>query len=142
VAARFLPPNTLLVTGDLLQPGFTGRYVVAKGGVEKDHRLSAQDVADQPDPPDAPPVRLLLSLPVPFVDVISRVNAGMVVQLCGKPPNAFGPVKVEVVRCNQDEVPSCSATVEVSSDAAAGLANKGLKDKASSAELHLAATCG
>jgi len=140
-ATRTLPANTYLVTGELQQAGLSGRYIIAPGGVKQGDPVRPQDIGDQPQLPPAPPVKLLLSLPLAYTDVVTGTNAASTAQLCGKAPLSFGSVAVDVVRCDQSDKPTCSAIVEVPPAAAADLAAEGLKDTNSTSELHLAATC-
>jgi hypothetical protein len=140
-AARTLPVNTWLFGGDLLRPEFSGRYIVAPGGVAKDKPVESQDVADQPVLPRPPPIRLLLSLPVSYRDIVTGINAGATVRLCGKPPLALGAVTVTFVRCAVSGVTDCSAVIEVPPGTAADLAGKGLNNGTWNSELHLAPTC-
>lgn len=140
VAARALPKNTLVLSGDLTNPGFTGRYVVAPDGIKKDATLRLQDVADQPLLPEAPPVKLLLSLPIARSAMVGGVNAGSTMQLCGKAPLSFGAVTIHTIGCDRAAA-NCSAVVELPSSAAADFAVKGLKDQTSAGELRLAASC-
>lgn len=141
VAARFLPVNTLLGAGDLQLPGYSGRYIVAPDGVKQGDAVRPQDVAGQPVMAAAQAAKLLLDLPVPQSAVAGGINAGGTVQLCGKAPQSFGPVTVDLVRCPSAHLATCSAIVEVPAGAAGDLASKGLKDQASTSELHLGASC-
>ena len=141
VPARHLPTNTLLLPGDLTQPGFTGRYIVAPKGVDPVKALQRSDVADRPTWSAASPAQLLLRLQVPWTTISSGINAGSSVQLCGKAPPTFGTVTVQWIRCGEPGA-SCAAFIEIPSTAAAKIAAEGLKDQASTSELHLATTCG
>jgi hypothetical protein len=140
VTKRDLPRNTLVQAGDIDQPAFVNRYVVAPGGVSKGAALRPEDVADQPILPEVAPPKLLLSLSVPRADVVKGINAGSKFKLCGKAPLAYGDIAVIAVRCGSSGA-TCSALVELPTSAAADVASKGLKDQASIAEMRLAASC-
>lgn len=143
VAKRQLPKNTLVLAGDIEQPEFVNRYVVAPAGVDKGAVLRPEHVADQPILPEVPPPKLLLSLAVPRADVVKGINAGSKLKLCGKAPLAYGDVTVLAVRCDSNNTgASCSAIVELPGNAAGDVATKGLKDQTSTGEMHLAASCG
>jgi hypothetical protein len=141
IASRPLPKNTLLLSSDMTNPGFTGRYIVAPNGVKLGAALRPEDVADQPNLLEPQP-KLLLSLPVPQTAVAGGLNAGSKVQLCGKAPLSFGPVITQALRCELDKpAADCAVIVELPSDAVSEVAAKGFKDEASIKELRLSATC-
>ncbi len=143
IAARFLPTNTYIVSGDLVLDGFTNRYIITPEGVPQGRTIRPQDVADQPVIPAAPPVRLLLSLPVTRAMVAAGLNAGKMAQLCGKAPEAIGTVTVLSLRCGGGGPgEACTAVIEFPLETAGDLAAKGLKDKAQVKDLRLADKCG
>jgi hypothetical protein len=142
VTRRDLPRNTLVQASDIEQPTFVNRYVVAPAGVSKGAALRPEDVADQPVLPELAPAKLLLSLSVPRADVVKGINAGSKLKLCGKAPLAYGEVTVLAVRCGSNGTSAtCSTLVELPTSAGADVATKGLKDQASTMEMHLAADC-
>ncbi len=142
IAARFLPRNTLLLPSELTDPGYTSRYVIAQDGIKQGVALRPGDVADQPMLLEAPPVKLMLTLPLPVVSVTGGVNAGSKIRLCGKAPTSFGDVTVQAVRCDYGEAATnCAAIIELPGSAVADVAAKALKDESSSKELRLSATC-
>ena len=143
IATRFLPMNTLVMSGDSAHPGLTGRYVVTPKGVPQGAVLRGGDLADRPTLPAAPPARLLLLLSLPRAAIDGGINVGRKMQLCGKPPAAaFAEVRVEAVICNSDAATSaCSVLVEIPSSTAGDVGARGLKDQNAAGDLHLASRC-
>jgi hypothetical protein len=138
-AAADLPLNTLL-RGDLQNPGFSGRYIVAAAGVKAGNLIKAQDVGDAPIPPGAPPAKLLLIIPVEGTANSIDLQVGSKHKLCSASPDELATVTVQFVHC-ADGDDHCSATLEVPLYAAANVAAGGLNADESVNALHLADSC-
>jgi hypothetical protein len=143
VSGRFLPNNTLVLTGDVAQDGITGRYVRAANGINQGTVLRSEAFADAPEIPITDAAQFLLSVPVSRKEVSSGVNAGGSFQLCSKVPAALSPATVVWVRCDRNGPDArCSALVQLPFSELAGFAAKGINSDSAAQDLHLAKACG
>jgi hypothetical protein len=110
-AAVALPMNTL-IGGDIVQTGFTGRYVIVPAGIKQGDRIKPDDVGDRPVPLGAPPLRWLMVVPVEDGGASGEPTVGSKLQLCGSRPDALASATVVYVSCRAS-LTACSATVEV-----------------------------
>jgi hypothetical protein len=116
LAATILPPNHLLVAGDIV-PGPGGRYVTKQIG--KNQPLT--DLADQPNVATAKTGDVLVVLPVTRALIDNGLNAQTQAVVCkGSTAAIAAPVTVVSVSC--DAGGSCAAILDVPSANAASLA--------------------
>ncbi len=139
-AATRLPQNTLL-RGDIQQPGFTGRYIVAPAGIDPGKEIKPIDVGDTPIPLLTSTPKWLMVIPLAQASALDGISVGATSRLCGGSADPLASVTIQYLRC-ASAGSQCSATVDVPIDAMTiGTMIKGLQVKDDLGKLHIAPSC-